>query len=232
MRHLALLFVFLVFCFAWAIPTRAAETPVVFQGEGLVILHDGSTTAYNPHTDAGRKALQKNRGACCVEAPPGWKGPAETFVFKEDDDRHLPHETRRFVINQRTETFVSSTSLQDEHLQVTDPYRYVDPDSTPAVAFNDEQVAACKCRPGDRVEILEPKQRLKIWAVYANNAGNNGKGLGYTEISAAAASELRIPLTAAKEPLTTGYKLKLRVFPNSALHHFPRGPVAAINGMD
>ena len=225
MRHLALLFVFLL-----ASPATAAERPVSFQGDGLVIMHDGSATAYNPHTDEGRKLLQKNRGVCCVEAAPEWHGPAETFVFKGDTEQHLTHETRRYVVNQQTQTFVSSTSLQDEHFQPTDPHRYIDPDITPAIALNDDQVAACNCQLGDRVEISDPRERLKIWAVFANNAGNNGKGVSYTEISPAAAAQLRIPLTAAKEPKSTAYKLEIRIFPHSALHHFPRGPVSAVTG--
>jgi hypothetical protein len=227
MRHLALLFVFLL-----ASPVLAAEKPVDFQGSGLVILHDGSTTAYNPHTDAGRKLLLINRGVCCVEATRDWHGSAETFVFKGDPDQHIPHEERRYVINQQTQAFVSSTSLQDEHLPVTDPHRYVDPDITPAVALNEEQLALCNCQLGDRVEISDPHARLKIWAVFANNAGNNGKGVGYTEISPAAAAALRIPLNAAKDPETTAYKLELRVFPNSAMHHFPHGPVSPVDGQN
>jgi hypothetical protein len=134
------------------------------------------------------------------------------------------------VLNPQTNAFVSSTSLQDTHFQPTDPHRYVDPDTTPAVALNDEQVAVCKCQPGDRVQISDPHQQLKIWAVYANNAGNNGQGVSYTEISPAAAAQLRIPLNAAKDPKTTAYKLELRVYPNSAMHHFPRGAVNPVDG--
>ena len=195
-------------------------------------MHDGSTTAYNPHSDAGRKLLQKDRGVCCVIAGPDWHGPAEPFTFKGDEEKHLSHDVQRFVYNQQTQAFVSSTSLQDDHLPATNPHRYVDPDVTPAVSLNDEQVAACHCQLGDRVLIIEPHTRLKIWAVYANNAGNNGAGTSYTEISPAAAAQLRIPLNAAKEAETTAYHLHLRIFPNSALHHFPRGPVSAVNGQD
>jgi hypothetical protein len=227
MRGLALIFLWL---FVGCGMASAAGTPVVFEGEGLLILHDGSTTAFNPHRDSGRRLLLQERESCCVTIPPNWHGPQDEFNFQGNEERHLPHASMRFVLNPHTGAFVSTTSLQNPRYPVTDPRRYVDGDITPMVALSSAQASACDCKLGDRVEILNTKTGEKVWAVYGNDAGPQAQGLAYLQISAAAAAVLNIQLDPDyKEPRLRNVRLQLRIYPGSGYgSHFPNGGVAPV----
>ena len=229
MARYALIFLWL-FAGVGVVYAADARAPVIFDAQGLSILHDGSTTAFNPHIDSGRKLIMQERESCCVLIPPNWHGPQAEFNFQANEDRHLPHASMRFVVNPHSDAFVSTTSLQNLHYPVTDPKRYVDGDITPAVALSDAQQAKCDCKLGDRIEILNPKSGEKVWAVYGNDAGRQVQGLAYLQISQAAAMALNIQLDPdTKEPRTRTIRLQLRVYPGSGYgSHFPNGGVAAI----
>jgi hypothetical protein len=229
MRRYALIFLWLF------VGTQAhAAAPIVFDGEGLLMLHDGSTTAFNPHRDFGRKLLLLERESCCVQAPPNWHGPEGEFNFQADEDRHLSHASKHFVLNQHTGAFVSTTSLQNPHYPVTDPRRYVDGDITPMVALSEAQQAQCNCKLGDRIELVDTKSGSKVWAVYGNDAGPQPQGLSYTQISPAAATALNIQLDPTyKEPHSRNVRLQLRIYPDSGYGgHFPNGGIPAIKDAD
>ncbi len=212
--------VFLASHAAWA-----AQPPVEFKGDMITIVHDGSQTAYNPHTEAGRLAMRAARETCCVEAPPHFAGEAEPFTFNADPDRHLLHEGKRFVVNRRTGAFISSTTLEDTKYPVTDPRRYVDSDLTPMVALSTAEIARCGCKPGDRALVTDAASGAHVWAVYGNNAGDQEQELAYTAISAATAAALHIVLDAVtKQARQIGYHLTIAVYPGSGFgDRFPHG---------
>ena len=81
----------------------AVIQPVIFVGDGLTIVHDGSQTMYNPHTESGRLALRQTRESCCVEAPDHYRGRSEPFAFNADAERHLQHETQAGSSSIRTQ---------------------------------------------------------------------------------------------------------------------------------
>jgi hypothetical protein len=216
---------------ALMISAAHAADPVVFEGDTISILHDGSQTAYNPHTEAGKRLLLLEREACCVEATKDWHGQSAPFALNADEQRHLFHESVRFVVNPRTGAFVSTTTLQDKSRQKTDAARYVDSDITPMVALSDQQVAACGgCQPGDRVLIEEGKFRRTVWAVFGETVGSQDDGLKHIQISPAAAAALLIPL----DPLTKDLKqtdahLTLTIYPGSGYGpHFPHGAIPPV----
>jgi hypothetical protein len=209
------------------IPSCRAE-PVTFTGETISILHDGSPTAYNPHSEAGRILLQTEREACCVEAPKGFQGRTGPFAFNADQSRNLPHKAVRFVLNSRTGAFLSSTTLQDEKFPRTDPRRYVDTDETPAVALSDEQIKQCGCQPGDRVLVTDTQFKRDVWAVFAEDAGPQpAMALDFIQISPAAAAALLLPLDPNTRDLKHAQnKLSLTVYPGSGNGpHFPHGMI-------
>ena len=206
-----------------------AAQPVTFQGNTIAIVHDGSQTAYNPHTEAGKRLLLAEREACCVEVPKGFHGRSEPFALNADEERHLFHESARFAVNPRTGAFVSTTTLQNNSKPVTDAARYVDSDITPMVALSDEQVAACNgCQPGDRVLVEEGRFHRTVWAVFGETAGSKEDGTAHIELSPAAAGALLIPLDAnTKDPKLTAYHIMLTIYPGSGYGtHFPHGPLA------
>ncbi len=202
-----------------------AGPPVTFNGEGVTIIHDGSQTAYDPHTEAGRLAIRATRGICCVEAPAHWHGLSAGFAFNGDIDHNLIHEARRFAVNPRTGAFVSSTTLEDAKYPVTDPRRYVDSDMTPMVGLSAEQVKACNCKPGDRVLVSDAANHVTLWAVYGDNVGDQEDGLAFTGLSTAAAQALHIPLDSiTKDARQIDYHFTLTIYPDSGYGpHFPHG---------
>jgi hypothetical protein len=212
------------------VPAKANIDPVTFQGAGLVILHDGSPTAFNPHIEAGRRLLMREREACCVEAPATFHGLSEPFVFHSDEQRHLIHESARFVINPRTGAFLSTTTLRKPNVPLTSPDAYVDTDITPAIALDDDQISASGVKVGDRVLVQDRQFDRSVWTVFAVYAGDRPDGTAHTELSPAAAEALLIPLdSTTKEPKESGYKLSLTLYPGSGFGtHFPHGVVQPV----
>ena len=209
----------------------AAAPPVTFQGDTVAIVHDGSQTAYNPHTEEGKRLLLAQRESCCVEVPKGFHGRSEPFALNADEERHLFHESARFAINPRTGAFVSTTTLQDKSKAQTDAARYVDSDITPMVSLSDEQVSACSgCQPGDRVLVEEGRFHRTVWAVFGETAGPQDDGTAHVELSPAAAEALLIPLDAmTKDPKLTSYHITLTVYPGSGYGtRFPHGAVPPV----
>ena len=208
---------------------NAAE-PATFTGDAASILHDGSPTAYNPHSEAGRMLLQTERETCCVEEPKGFHGRSGPFTFNADQTRNLPHASLRFVLNPRTGAFLSSTTLQDEKFPRNDPRRYVDTDETPAVALSDDQVKACGCKPGDRVLVTDTQFKRSVWTVYAEDAGPQAANLQFIQISPAAAAALLLPLDPNTHELKrAASQLSLTIYPGSGYGaHFPHGMIAPV----
>ena len=162
--------------------------------------------------------------------PDHWHGRSEGFGLKGDSDRHINHESLRFVINPRTGAFISITALTDDKYPATDPKHYVDADFTPMVALTREQIASCGCKLGDRIFLTDVTHHQSAWAVYGANAGDQQDGQISINISAGAAAALHIPVNyVTGAAMDTDVKLIMKIYPGSGYgNRFPHGPIPPV----